>query len=439
MSNPSSLSKIPVLVVNRHSPGQRLHRRRRLVQAATVLAAILIPLSGLFRIDPAAGAFVVLDRQIGFADFYIVVGFWVMLSSALIITYSAIGTAFCGWSCPQNTLSEWANYWHRRLLGKHADVSLDGSPMKVSTGKNKLLNWLLLGAILLGFSLVVALLPMLYFYPAEVLWNFVTFQGEGRLAASQYYIYFICVLIIFVDVAFLRHFFCRFMCVYKVWQHSFKTKETLHIVHDKSHPEECARCNFCETSCFVHIDPRQTQTYDACINCGECVTACERIRAARKTGASLLGFELGVPAQIAGQPRTALSTLRSRLVWIVPAITLGLASFVWGLVTYEPYSYSVYRSDTAQGAEINQYRVSLAHKLYAPATVSIAIEGLPPGSYTLEAETVRFSTAQRQDVKFQIAPNLAPGLYPFVVRVSADEGWQSAFRVHHVAVKDSDD
>jgi len=435
MNQPSSLSQIPVTVVSSNSPGQKLHRRRRLLQAITVLVAILIPLLGFFRMDVLAGAFVVLGRQISFGDFFIIIGFWLMVSSALIATYSALGTAFCGWSCPQNTLSEWANYWHRRLLGKRSEISLDGAPMQVSSGKNKLVNWLTLGAILIGFSMVAALIPMLYFYPLDMLWNFVTFRSVERMNGSEYYIYSICVLIIFIDVAYLRHFFCRFMCVYKVWQHSFKTKETLHIVHDKSAADECAHCNFCETACFVEIDPRQTQTYDACINCGECIAACESIRGARKTGTSLLGFEIGQPLAEQEQPRNAMIALRSRLFWIVPLVLLGMGMFTWGMISYEPYAFSVYRSDTAQGRQISEYRISMSRKLYEPGEVSFVIDGLPADSYQLESDVARFSTAQRQDIKFHIKDNLKPGLYPFLVRAKSDDGWQSTFRVHHVAVK----
>ncbi len=125
MSGSPSLDKIPVTVVAAGSPA-RLHWRRRTVQAAVLIIAMLIPLSGLLRIDPVAGAFVVLDRQIWWSDFFIIFGLWLMLASGLVLMYSTVGTAFCGWACPQNTLSELANRWTYKLLGRRADVSLAG-------------------------------------------------------------------------------------------------------------------------------------------------------------------------------------------------------------------------------------------------------------------------------------------------------------------------
>src|SRR3990172_7166863 len=134
-----ALSRIKVSVETQpgRTAGQRLQWRRRAMQAAMILIFILIPLSGLFRIDPAAGSFVILDRQVWFSDFFLVIGFWVAVASGLILMYSTVGTAFCGWACPQNTLSEWANRMTHKFLGKRADVRVDGEPMKVSLGKQK--------------------------------------------------------------------------------------------------------------------------------------------------------------------------------------------------------------------------------------------------------------------------------------------------------------
>src|SRR5450756_2875648 len=217
----------------------RYHGRRRLVQAISFALAILVPATGLMRIDPSAGALVVLDRQIWFADFFLVAGLWIMLASALVILYSVAGTVFCGWVCPQNTLAEWANHMTHKLLGKRAEVSLNGDAPKVAAAKNKALNWTLLGLSFLCAAMLVALLPLLYFYPPDVVWSFITLRTDPRLAGSLYWIYSVWVLIIFLDIAVLRLFWCRFACVYRVWQHSFKTKETLHVAYDASRADEC--------------------------------------------------------------------------------------------------------------------------------------------------------------------------------------------------------
>ena len=108
MSRNDPLGSIPIIIKPVNS-GMRFHWRRRLTQFLFILIAILIPVSGLLRIDLVTGAFVVLDRQIWWADFFLIFGLWMLLASGMVMLYSTVGTAFCGWACPQNTLAEIAN------------------------------------------------------------------------------------------------------------------------------------------------------------------------------------------------------------------------------------------------------------------------------------------------------------------------------------------
>lgn len=436
--------KVAVETVRPASDGQRLHRYRRAVQWGVLLVAVLIPVTGLFRIDPAAGAFVVLDRQIWFSDFFIVIGFWLAVSSLLVMTYSTLGTAFCGWACPQNTFSEWANRMTQKFLGKHAAVSLTGEVMHVSAGKKKWMNWLMLGGLFLTASLLLALIPLLYFYPPDVVLSFLIFRDDARLAASLHWIYTVFVLIILVDIAVVRYFFCRFMCIYRVWQHSFKTRQTLHIAYDEARGERCASCNFCLSVCPVEIDPRNTSTYDSCINCGACISACDSLQY-RVGEPGLLSFEfgerkvsklVGLAIQQGSNLKSNLGTLLGRFSWSLPLTVLGAAMFAWGLLSYQPYHLSVYRADTNQGT-IQDYRIGLANKLYKEALLKVRVEGLPAASYQLSANEMAFTTVGRKDLNVHIAPVLAKGLHPFIVHVEAQDGWRASYRVQHFVSSES--
>ncbi len=441
MSANDVLSGIPVVTAGARE-GRRLHLVRRAVQIGTLVLLALIPLSGLFRIDPVAGAFVVIDRQIWFSDFTIVVGLWLAISCLLVMTYSLVGMAFCGWVCPQNTLSEWADRLTRKRLGKRVEVSLEGRPVNFSAGKNRLGNWLVLGTAFLAASLAGALLPLLYFYPPDVIWSFVTFREDARLAGSIYWIYTVFVLILLVNITFIRHFWCRFMCVYRVWQHAFKTRETLRIAYDDSHADECARCNYCQTSCFIGVDPRRTETYDACINCGECITACSQIRASRKTGRSLLRFIVGsenrpTPAPAHKDDGGRLSnvgSIMSRAPGAAALALFGLVMFAWGLWHYEPWQFSVYRAETLQGGQISDYRISIANKLYRPAHMKIEVAGLPADRIALNRTSITFDGAGREDANLHIDDALDKGIYSLRVTVTnLDDGIVRTYRLQHLA------
>lgn len=435
--------KVTVETGRTASDGVRLHRYRRAVQWGALLVAVLIPVTGLFRIDPAAGAFVVLDRQIWFSDFFIVIGFWLAVSSMLVMTYSTLGTAFCGWVCPQNTFSEWANRMTQRFLGKRAEVSLTGELMHVSAGKKKWINWLMLGGLFLAASLLLALIPLLYFYPPDVVLSFIILRDDARLASSLYWIYTVFVLIILVDIAVVRYFFCRFMCIYRVWQHSFKTRQTLHIAYDGARGERCASCNFCLTVCPVEIDPRNTSTYDSCINCGACISACDSLQY-RNAEPGLLGFEfgerkvsklVGLAIQQGSNLKSNLGTLLGRFSWSLPLTVIGAAMFTWGLLSYQPYHLTVYRADTNQGT-IQDYRIGLANKLYKEALLKVRVEGLPAASYQLSASEMVFTTVGRRDLNLHIGKVLPKGLYPVVVQVEAQDGWRASYRVQHFVSSD---
>jgi polyferredoxin len=431
MSSSNSLQDIPIRPESVR-PDRRLHWQRRSLQWLTIVLLLLVPISGLFRIDPVDGAFVVLDRQVWFSDFHIVVGLWMAVSSMLVITYSLVGTAFCGWSCPQNTMAEWANLMTHKLLGKRAAVSLEGRPMRISMGKNKGLNWLILGTLFLMVSMLAALVPLFYFYSPDVVWSFVSFREDDRMAPSLYWIYTIFVLIMFLNVAFIRHFWCRFMCIYRVWQHSFKTRETLRVVHDRSQVDECAQCNFCVTTCIVDIDPRHTDIYDSCINCGECINACNQVRSGRKTGTSLLRFEVGRDDNGRRiQAGKNVGSFLARAPWALLLACFGISMFVWGIIHYQPHHISVYRSETLQGDTLVDYRINIANKLYRPVHFSVTIEGLPQGSYQLSSSTLVMAGTGREDLELHLSETLAKGLYPFVVRIQSDTGWHDSFRVHH--------
>jgi len=429
-SNDDALSKIPIKVEAANA--SNFHGRRRLTQFLFIIIAIIIPVSGLLRIDLVAGAFVVLGYQVWWADFFLVFGLWMLLASGMVMLYSTMGTAFCGWVCPQNTLSEIANEWTYRLLGKRADMSVSGEKMKVADSKNRLLNWIVLGLILLAMSMLLALIPLLYFYPPEVIWSFMTFRDDERLASSLHYIYAIFVILILVDVSVIRHFWCRFMCVYRVWQHGFKTKQTLKIAYDDTRSSQCEKCNYCSTACFIGLDPRNTDMYDSCINCGECIDACDQLQG-KKGEAGLLSFERGVSGKSSALRNLASISLRMR--WTLPFSALGLGMFVWGLLTYNEYHLAVYRADQQFGSAIRDYRIAVSNKLYRATEATLRIEGLSENNYSIPEKVLRFDTAGRIDVNLHIKPNVPPGLHTFLVHVNTVDGWHTAFRVQHFVAK----
>lgn len=428
-----TVSSIPIKVIGappKKAPAN-FKWKRRAVQIVFLLLLVLIPVSGLFRIDPENGALVVLGWQIWFADFFLISGLWILLLSVLVALYSIAGTVFCGWVCPQNTLAEWANHMTHKLLGKRAEVSLNGDAPRVAAAKNKVLNWTLLAGSFLIASMFFSLLPLLYFYPPDVVWSFITFREDPRLAASLHWIYSVWVLIILLDIAVLRHFWCRFACVYKVWQHSFKTEQTLHVLYDASRANECDKCNYCATTCFLDLDPRRTEIFDSCINCGDCIDACNTLQA-KKGNDGLLKFELGQRQQRkAVHLRDNSMSLMSRLRWTAPFALLGTVLFAWGIWSYQPYHLSVGYMATAHNQSARDYRIEVTSKRYRASELNVSVEGLAQDGYALSGSQINLATVGRASVILSMQPNMQRGLHPFVVVVHANDGWTGRFNMQH--------
>ena len=103
MKGNTTLKGIPITVQASGRAPANLSTWRFLSRTGGLLLLILIPVSGIFRIDLSSG-FVIFNHQVWFADFFIVFGFWLAAACLLILLYSSLGTVFCGWLCPQNTV-----------------------------------------------------------------------------------------------------------------------------------------------------------------------------------------------------------------------------------------------------------------------------------------------------------------------------------------------
>lgn len=434
MRSETTFKQIPI--VHKTASAIDLAWTRTVFRIGFITVLILIPVTGLFRIDVSSG-FIILDHQVWFSDFFIVFGFWLSAACLLIMLYSSMGNVFCGWLCPQNTVSTWANKITSKLLGKSALLNWGDEPKteRISAGKNKARNWITLGLKILFMSLFFAMIPMLYFFPPGAIWSFITFQDDQRLAGSLYWIYTVFTFIAFANIAVVRHYVCRYMCIYRMWQYLFKTRDTLHIEYDSTRSDDCATCSYCEIVCPVDIDPRNTLTYDSCINCGECITACNNIHK-REGVKGLLGFKFGPrKGKQLSNNTMRLSSLLRRASWVAPVFLLALTLFAWGIFSYDSYHLSVYRADMLNAQQVYDYRINVSNKSYRPASVAIHVEGLPEGSYTLDNRQLSFQTADRKDLNLHIDENLPNGLYTIVVRANSDDGWQESFSIQHFTHK----
>jgi len=412
----------------------KFHWPRRATQVVSLLLFVAIPASGLFRIDLVAGTFVVLGRQIWWSDIALMLGFGTILVAAAIMTYSTIGTVWCGWACPQNAVSEWANKLTHKMLGKLANVNVESNNSRVAATKNKAINWIILGLVFLAMSLVLGLIPFFYFFTPDEVWAFITFRTDSSLSQFMHRLYFVSVVAFFLDVSGIRYFWCNYACMYRFGQRFFKSNDGLHVAYNESRSSDCVKCNYCATSCGIDINPTNFKSTDTCINCGECIDACDRLHE-KEDMSGLLRFKLAekvVSSKLNGKDGGLLGRVN---LWVGVIFLIGCGLFAWSIANYSPYNIVAYRSEKSSGLSVSDYKILVSNKMYAPAQLSLSIKGIPEGSYQLESDNLDMVPASRTSVNLHISPDLPKGLHRVIIEVHAKDGWEGRFGIEHYSAR----
>ena len=320
------------------------HVKRRVVQLTVLILLCAIPVLGVFRIDLASASFVFFGRPIWWDNYQFLSGMALAILSAPLLTYVTIGSLWCGWACPQNLLTEWADALTFKWLGKRADVRVDGQGLVLAPDKNRWLNWLKLGATLLTASFFLGLVVLKLYYPAQDVWGFLwgTTTRQANFAIMLAFVVFF----VFIDLAVVRYFLCDYACFYRMGQRLFQTRAALHVEHDGARVADCEKCHYCATVCPTRIEPNRIQKHDICIDCGECIDACDRLHLKEGT-AGLLNFSTRSSAPQTGRQHSGLrlTLLRGGAGFLFLG---GCALMGWGAWTQKTVDFQKMEADQEQ-------------------------------------------------------------------------------------------
>jgi polyferredoxin len=304
---------------------------RRILQSLVMLVFALVPATGLLRIDLFRASFIVAGHEAPWSRFSLMMGLAIIVVTGIILTYFVVGGAWCGWACPQNTLSELADGLTARLLGRKASVDIHDDFIVAPT-KNKVVNWILLGGTVLAVSLVVAAIPFMFFYsPGEVL-TFTNFQASQVWGSPLRTLYILVAGLVFLDLALVRHFWCKYVCAFRFGQKLFANPEALHIRYDASRREECDGCGYCDRWCITHINPTHVEASDPCIGCGECIDACRRMHPKNSEGA-LLSYEIANTGNARRWSIPVLSLFKGYRLAVTVLFCSGIALTAYSIAT----------------------------------------------------------------------------------------------------------
>lgn len=353
-------------------------------------------------------------------EFWLVAGLLVMAGFGLFLVTSAVGRAWCGYTCPQTVWVDLFLVVERAIEGdRNARIRLDAAPYgarKLALRASKHAIWLLI-AVATGGAWI--------FYFADAPTLFVDlFTGQAAPIANITVAVLTATTYVFGGL--MREQVCTYMCPWPRIQAAMLDENSLTVTYNDWRGEprsrhakkalaageavgDCVDCNACVAVCPMGIDIRDGQQLE-CITCALCIDACDSVmdKLNRERGlisyATLADYNQNMALATAGgtsgidpkRVRGSDSRLRPGITNVRPtrivrprtlvyfaAWSLVGVALLYGLATRDRLQVNVLHDRNPQyvvlsdGAIRNGYTVKLLNKIPQPRAVVISLEGLP--------------------------------------------------------------
>lgn len=321
---------------------RRLGPWRRTFQWCTSLLLLLIPFvridgGSLLRLDLPGLELHFFGTTFHIEELYLLLLLAFCLLLLFLLVTLAFGRAWCGWACPQTTLSDLSEALARRL-----GLGLERGRFVGAAWRRALLQLALSGlALLVGANLTW------YFISP---YDFFARLGAGTLPPTIYLPLLATAVVVYLDLALLRRLFCREFCPYGRFQTVLVDPGTLTLRFHPDHADRCIRCGACVRACPMDIDIRRGYQVE-CINCGRCLDACREVMARRgQTG--IIRYTFGLE----GRGLTALVNPRMLLVSVAFLALFG--GLIFASLHRAEASLKLARSRTAASRQLADGQVA---------------------------------------------------------------------------------
>jgi cytochrome c oxidase accessory protein FixG len=377
-------------------------------------------------IDLAGRRFYFFFIEIWPQEFYFVAGLLIMAGLGLFLVTTAVGRAWCGYTCPQTVWVDLFLVVERWVEGdRNARMKLDAGPWTLDKiGKRVLKHsvWLVIG-VLTGGAWIF------YFADAPTLaMDFVT----GHADPVAYITVAVLTATTYVFGGLMREQVCTYMCPWPRIQAAMLDESSLVVTYNDWRGEprsrhskkaaaagtsvgDCVDCNACVAVCPMGIDIRDGLQME-CITCALCIDACDGVmdKLGREQGLIAYStlkdynFNMGLatagntvpidPARVRNSEGRFLDQVR-HFDWRVifrPRIILYTA--LWSLIgvgllvalaVRERLQLDVLHDRNPQyvlesnGSIRNGYTLKILNMRAEPRLVMLSMSGLPGGSITV--------------------------------------------------------
>ena len=220
-------------------------------------------------------------------EFFFVAGLLVMAGFGLFLLTSAVGRAWCGYTCPQTVWVDLFLVVERAIEGdRNARMKLETAPWTF----DKIWKRVTKHAIWLAISVATGGAWIFYFADAPMLaMDFI----EGQAAPVAYMTVAVLTATTYLFGGLMREQVCVYMCpwpriqaamldesslvvTYNDWRGEPRTRGTKKAAAEGKIAGDCVDCNACVAVCPMGIDIRDGQQLE-CITCALCIDACDAV------------------------------------------------------------------------------------------------------------------------------------------------------------------
>ncbi len=304
---------------------------RRLIQWATTLLLLLLPWfevdgKSLLRIDIPGLNLYLFGQILRIQELFLVLLATLVFVLGFLLVTVVLGRIWCGWLCPQTTLSDVAEWAARRL-----DLTVKHNRLH-----GGLAGKILLQGVYLFLAFLVASNLLWYFIPPRL---FYTRLVALDLHYATWITFVLTWLLVYLDLAVVRRLMCSDFCPYGRIQTSLVDRATLSLHLPDAEMERCIECGSCIRTCPMEIDIRQGYQVE-CTNCGRCLDACRGVMAKRNEP-GLIRYTFGLHGE------GAMGLLNPRVLLPAAALLALLVILGIGLLDRPVASLKVAVSHTA--------------------------------------------------------------------------------------------
>ncbi len=384
-------------------------RHRGLARGGVLLLAATAPFFDVLRLDLPSRSAVLLGRHLWLNDLYLLLLLLLGTMFAFAAVSVVLGRVFCGWLCPQTTVTAVALATVRLLSPRRPPLPEPRSPAELAGWRRFLFH-----AAAAAASLVGAFALSAYFVsPARLVGNLVSLPALPERPVLLLFLGLAAGL--FLDAAVLRQRLCL-VCPLGAAMSLLRGESALQVGVPRDRlAEACGRCTACRRLCPFGLDPRRPDPR-LCTNCGECLVACAAVSAVRGRERPLR-FGFGAPG--AAEAKALETSLPGRSLALGRTVLAGalaaalLAAFALGLIRRPPVGLAVERVPGRPAA----FHILVRNQMSRPLTVELAVA--PPAGWQATLTARRLPLAPARPARVSLAllppPDATAGPYPFQV------------------------